>query len=92
VRQSSEATGDKPVVKYFVVTTELATSIMAKGNAWNTDVIAEREKVVLEYFVNEACVNSITFFIEIQNSPFTKSAKHVIRNGRRERRISWRNP
>jgi hypothetical protein len=60
VRKEVESTGDKSGSKTVKVNEEIATSIMAMANAWDTTIIAEQEKIVVQYFVNEACVKSAT--------------------------------
>lgn len=56
VREEVESTGDDPRIKTIVVTEELVASTMAFGRVWNTNLLAAKKKISLQYFVNEACV------------------------------------
>jgi hypothetical protein len=60
VREQLESTKDKSVIKTLAVSEELVTRIMATGSVWNTTLLAEKKKITLQYFVNEACVRSAT--------------------------------
>jgi hypothetical protein len=60
VREQLESTKDKSVIKTLAVSEELVTRIMATGSVWNTTFLAEKKKITLQYFVNEACVRSAT--------------------------------
>lgn len=60
VTEKTESTAGKAVYKTIRPNEELAASIMAVGEAWDTSILIEGEKIILQYFVSEACVNSAT--------------------------------
>jgi hypothetical protein len=62
VRKAIDSTGEAPIFKTMFVSEELASKVMAGGNAWNASILVEKSKIVLQYFVNEACVKSATLF------------------------------
>jgi hypothetical protein len=60
VRITIESAADKPIFKVVAGNEKLAASIMAAAKAWDTNILTEGGKIVLHYFVNEACVKSAT--------------------------------
>ena len=60
VRSEIESTADDPIVRVVEGNEKLAASIMAAEKAWDTNISTAGGKIVLQYFVNEACVKSAT--------------------------------
>ncbi|QOY94568.1 hypothetical protein IM543_01175 [Massilia sp. UMI-21] len=54
-----EGTGEEKVVERATAKTEIAKYIMAKGRAWSTTLQFSDDEVTLQYFSNEACVESV---------------------------------
>jgi hypothetical protein len=50
-----ESTGDKPNFKIISRNEKLLSELMAEGAAWNVTMLVEPEKIILQYFANEAC-------------------------------------
>ncbi|MEW6370430.1 MAG: hypothetical protein AB1584_05795 [Pseudomonadota bacterium] len=64
VREVAESTGDTPSFRIVQRTPELIEDVMAGGKAWDAEVSFDSRKLVLQYFVNEACVKRITFIFQ----------------------------
>jgi hypothetical protein len=60
VTEKTESTADKPIYRKPRRNEELAEVVMAAGGAWNTSILISEKKIVLQYFVNEACVKIAT--------------------------------
>lgn len=60
VREVQEGTGQAPVFQRVRRSDELIQRLSAAGKAWEASVEAESDKIVLQYFPDEACVASRT--------------------------------
>lgn len=54
-----EGTGEEKVAEKSTAKIEIAEDIMAKGRAWSTTLQFNDDEVTLQYFSNEACVESV---------------------------------
>ncbi|MFL6674547.1 MAG: hypothetical protein ACJ8LG_14795 [Massilia sp.] len=64
VHEAAESTGDKPTFRMVARSEELVRGLMAAGKAWDASIRAEPDKVILQYFANEACVKVRTLTYE----------------------------
>jgi chitinase len=64
IRQTIESTGSQPIVGRVAGNVILVDNLMAAGRAWNSSVSGNETRIVLQYFVDEACVNSVTLLYD----------------------------
>jgi hypothetical protein len=58
IAASAESTGDKPQREVAIRSERLVADLMAGGRAWDADIRIEDGNILLQYYVNEACVKS----------------------------------
>jgi hypothetical protein len=58
IKKTVESTGDVMEQRTVKVSEDLIGEVMARGNAWNTDIEVKPRKVILQYFSNAACIKS----------------------------------
>jgi hypothetical protein len=58
--ESYEGTGEQKSKNLIAKRKEIVSEIMAKHNAWNAEVDVNHHEIKLQYFSNEACVNSVS--------------------------------
>lgn len=58
VRRTTESTGDEPRSKLIARTDGLIDKMLAEGKVWNACIRSIDEGITLQYFSNEACVES----------------------------------
>ena len=60
IRQTTESTGDEATFKLVTRSRKLVQDLIAAGKAWDANIQTEPDKITLQYFANEACVNART--------------------------------
>jgi hypothetical protein len=60
VKHETTSTGSPDRAKKITVNAELIDSLLSEGEAWDTDVTAEKQQIVVKFMPNEACVRTRT--------------------------------
>lgn len=61
VQYATSSTGSPDETEKAVVNAELIDSLLSEGAAWNADLTASKNKIVVKFMADEACVRSRTF-------------------------------
>jgi hypothetical protein len=60
VREPIESNGDEERFRIVPRNPELISDLMAKGQVWRVSFRGERDRIVVQYLANEACVKGFT--------------------------------
>jgi len=60
IRETTESTGYKPVIRSVPRNEILIDRLMMAGSAWNSSILVQGARIILQFGANEACVNSVT--------------------------------
>lgn len=60
IRLTASSTGEKDLVRWVKRDSELISSLMSKGQAWNATLESVSNKLILQYVPDEACIKTRT--------------------------------